>query len=504
MKRWVGIWMLGIALTLGMATSAFAIDVIEPPLRLSSSPLIISAYYINGATPGYFELYNAGSEQVDLQDYTLTIKWSTPPSGAPSLPLTMPLQTSHAYLPSHHYAVVGFGATVAGASISGEAITGATGSFVNEISLQSDSFKPYAKSFATAQTQRMVLGETSTGYTTTGSYGVDTRLTLYDNGIYLPNQTDFPLAPVEILANPRNCSPAEIDTACHEYVKFYNSTTEPVSFEGSRLRIGYQGQSASSSNTVSLGGTIQPGEYAVFDHTETGAPLSISNSGGYVWLEDQYGITVYPSSIVSYSDASSDTHKGQSWALLGENWQWALPSPAGANTALPQIQSNTPTTTDLTPCRADQYRSPETNRCRLIEAAATPTPCDAGEYRNPETGRCKKVATASSSGLQPCDEGQYRNPETNRCKSIASQTTSLTPCQPGWERNPDTNRCRKVSSSAVPQADFAVQNYQSGKQSGLGWIAFATVASGLVAYGIWEWRRELTAQYRRFVARYMR
>lgn len=507
MKVWVGAVLALVCMTLMQPASVSAIETIEPPDRLSPSPLLISAYYISGATPGYFEIYNSSSETIDMSTWALSLKWTLSPSAptgsAASPPLTMPLASSARYLPGHHYAVVGFGSVVVGASVTFEAVTGTPNSFLNEISLVNAGYKPYVKTFTTAQSQRMMLGETTTGYTSTGSYATDTRTALYDSGLYTPSQSEFPLAPIEVLANPRNCSPSELDTACREYVKFYNHTSTPVSFEGTRLRIGYQGQAVSSSNTIALTGTIAPGEYAVFAATETGAPLTITNTGGYVWLEDLYGIVSYPSSVISYSDASSDTHKGQSWALINGSWQWALPSPSGANLPLP-VETSTTTTDSLVPCRPDQYRSPETNRCRALESVSTPTACDSSEYRNPETGRCKKIASATSSTLQPCDDGQYRNPETNRCKSLASQASSLTPCAPGWERNPETNRCRKASAGTTSLSDFAVLPYEETKSSGLGWLAFATVGAGLAAYGIWEWRVELLNLRRKLFAKFVR
>lgn len=489
--------------TLSSVSNAFAIDVTSPPPRLSNSPIIMSAYYISGSTPGYFELYNSGSEIENLRDYSLTIKWSTPISGITTQPLTLPLASTNSYLPSHQYTVVGFGSTVYGASIGFEALSGSTLSFVNEVSVISTGYKPYVKSFTVSQTQRMMLNETSTGYTTTGTYSTDTRTSVYDNGLYAPEASDFPLAPIEILANPKGCSPTNADVSCNEYVKFYNSTNEPIKFDGTRLRIGYQGQTSSTSSTILLGGTIAPGQYAVFDHTESGAPLSISNTGGYVWLEDTYGLVTYPSTVVEYPDASSDSHKGQSWMVSSAVWQWGIPSPAGGNKIIPVSAQSSVDDANLAPCRADQYRNPETNRCKLIETV-TDTACDVGEYRNPDTGRCKKITTLISASLQPCDEGQYRNPETNRCKSIASQSSALTPCDSGWERNPETNRCRKVASSDVPKADFAVEQYQSQKGQGLGWVAFATVGTGIATYGMWEWRSELASLKRRLLTRRVR
>ena len=479
------------------APPAHAIDTTTPPPRLASSPILITAYYINGATPGYIELYNSSSEIVNLREYSLTLKWNAS-GNTTTAPLTVPLQASDGYLPSRQYAVVGFGSVVPNASIQFEALSGNSGTYVNEIGVSSPNVKPYIKTFTSAQTQRMMLGETSTGYTTTGTYSLDTRTALYDSGLYSPGAVDFPLAPIEVLANPRSCAPTETDTACREYIKFYNSTAQPISFDGTRLRIGYQGQAASSTNSVLLGGTVQPGEYAVFDRTESGAPITITNTGGYVWLEDVYGLVTYPTTVVEYTDASSTTRKGQSWAQVEGVWQWGVPNPVGANRALPTEQNIESSSAGLVPCRADQYRSPETNRCRSIETLIAQTPCDEGEYRNPDTGRCRKIASASGgSSLRPCDEGQYRNPETNRCKAIASQASSLVPCQDGWERNPETNRCRKAKSTIVPKADFAVESYQNPEKMGLGWVAFAVVGAGLASYAVWEWRQELGMVWRK-------
>ena len=507
MKMRVGIVLAFLAALIAQPLQVDAIDTTFPPERLSTSPLIITAYYISAAMPGYFEVYNNGSDTIDIRDWSLQLKWSllsTAPAGSVvNAPLTLPLATTPQYLPPHHYAVIGFGATVATPSILFDALDGSPGNYINEISLQNIEYKPYVKTFTSAQSQRMVLGETSTGYTSTGTYAIDIRTALYDSGLYSPLMSDFPLAPVEVLANPRNCSPNENDTACHEYVKFYNGTSAPISFDGTRLRIGYQSQSISSSNTVILGGVVAPGEYAVFDTAESGEPLSISNSGGYIWLEDTYGIVSYPSTIVAYADASTDSHKGQAWTNFDGVWQWAIPNPGGINTPLPAEVGNSDAL-NLAPCRADQYRNPETNRCKAIETLSTPAACDTGEYRNPETGRCKKITSSSGSSLQPCDEGQYRNPETNRCKAIASQTASLAPCQAGWERNPDTNRCRKAQNGALPISDFAPQPYEQTKTSGLGWLAFASVGTGVIGYGIWEWRSEIIALKRRLSARFVR
>lgn len=80
---------------------------------------------------------------------------------------------------------------------------------------------------------------------------------------------------------------------------------------------------------------------------------------------------------------------------------------------------------DRKPCKSNQYRNPETGRCKKKESRK---PCKEGEYRHPETGRCRKIRRPTSSrppreksprtGLKPCKEGYARNMETRRCRKI--------------------------------------------------------------------------------------
>ncbi|MDR1196678.1 MAG: lamin tail domain-containing protein [Candidatus Nomurabacteria bacterium] len=160
-----------------------------------------------------------------------------------------------------------------------------------------------------------------------------------------------------------------------------------------------------------------------------------------------------------YDEMIYATHKtGTSLAYFGPN-DWRLtfaPTPAAEN-VYQQWQTcetgkhiNEETGNcikDADPpaeCAEDQFRNPETGRCKKLAAAKTLADCPAGKYRNPETNRCKNIVDATST-LVPCKEGQYRNPETNRCKKIDSDD-GLKPCAEGYERNPETNRCRKITS----------------------------------------------------------
>ena len=451
------------------------------PPRLENAPLIATAYFISGGTPRYIELYNNGTVALDAREWSVGLSWSNPTTGtAITPPITLALAQSQAYIPAKSYIVVGFGDAVTEPLVKVDAVTGEPGEIISELRVTHAGYLPYIKQFASTQTSPMRLNQTSTGYTSTGSYSPETRISLYDDGFYVPLGA-FPLAPVEILANPKECSPLDSDLACKEYVKFYNHTDTALSFDGTRLHVG--------SSTLALGGTIGPKQYAVF----TSESLSIPNGGGYLWLEDSYGVKIYENTVTKYSDATSTTHKGQSWAQADGTWQWSVPNPGGANVPLPADSPGGTTPTDsLKPCRPDQYRNPLTNRCKLINSTTSSLkPCTAGQYRNPETNRCRSLTAASASSLTPCKAGQYRNPATNRCKSL-SAASSLKPCAANQERNPATNRCRQVLASNIPVADFPVEKTASDTgDTSVGWLAFAAVGLLAAGYGVWEWRQEL-------------
>lgn len=89
-----------------------------------------------------------------------------------------------------------------------------------------------------------------------------TRQTVYADPWYMI-PADNPLQITEILAHSTQCSPLASEPGCNDYIKFYNPTTSPIDLSLYRLRSGYQGQSASSSNTFPLAGTLAPGHYGV-------------------------------------------------------------------------------------------------------------------------------------------------------------------------------------------------------------------------------------------------
>lgn len=348
--------------------------------------------------------------------------------------------------------------------------------------------------------------------TTTGNYLTSFTATtqpptqLIQDELY-DRPTGTALRVVEVLANPRNCSPLEQAGDCRDYVKLYNPTPEEIDLSKFRIRSGHEGQSASTSNTAQLGGTLSAGAFASYE-------ISVTNSGGWIWLEDMYGMARYDETVVDYPDASAESKKSYSWALGLTGWNWATPQPSAPNRLLEPEDAEavagglTPCAVDqyrnpetnrcnkieatatLAPCRTDQYRSPETNRCRNLTATGTQlTPCATDEYRSPQTNRCRKLSTGSTS-LTPCKAGQYRSPETNRCRSLATASSQLKPCTADQERNAETNRCRK-KLQGDGKAGFAVVDEPSVSDNLMSWVALGGVGTVSLGYAGWEWRREL-------------
>lgn len=282
-----------------------------------------------------------------------------------------------------------------------------------------------------------------------------------DTGENNPDEPEAaaPAQPLELRITELLPNPEGSDTGL-EFIELFNPHTESRSLEDYELRIG---PALEKTHSLAGFGSIEPGEYVAVYSARLGFTLVNSTSSVQLWSE---GVAV--SSVISYNEPAS----GQAWALIGSTWRYvSLPSPGSENpqsdfSALADsTAASHSSSTTLKPCAANQYRSIETNRCRLIEQASSqPTPCKAG---------------------------QERNLETNRCRAITSSTTPA-PCKPNQERNPDTNRCRNVvamSDAGHAVKGASVQSAQVGV-SVYTWLAVAGVVLLILSYVAWEWRVE--------------
>lgn len=309
---------------------------------------------------------------------------------------------------------------------------------------------------------------------------------------------------VEIYPHASNCSPVDISLLCGDYIKLHNPTNQIATTGDYRLRSDSSSSESSNAFHLDVYDNVPPDGYLTVSLRDDGDKLSLTDDGGWIWLEDAEGVVRYEETVVSYPSAGSSTKIGSAWALTDSDvWEWtSQPMPDQKNTfpsPIPGLGGGV--LGELADCPQGKYRNPETNRCRNIEdAIATLAACAEGQSRNPETNRCRSTATTASAVLTPCAAGQERNPETNRCKSVAGANI-LSACPAGQERNPSTNRCRKsVLAAALTPANIApITQATTSNQLILTLLGIA--GAGAVGYGIYEWRSELASVARKVYSR---
>jgi hypothetical protein len=278
---------------------------------------------------------------------------------------------------------------------------------------------------------------------------------------------------------------AGVDTG-YEFVELYNPTDRIVSLVNYRLKVG------TKLYDFSAGSSIGPGEYRAFYNSEIAFTLP-NTTANVILLGDDGSVIDQPA---AYDGPAED----MAWTLIDGMWQYTnQPTPAAENLAsiIEERLAEAAEPKPLAPCAANQYRSPETNRCRLlVTATATLTPCKDGQYRSEETNRCRTIALAGGT-LTPCREDQYRSEETNRCRNFATPVKALTPCKDNQYRSEETNRCRTIATSAPPAAAFAVEPIKDTEKVFVGWWALGGVMTLAAGYGVWEWRREIVSGVRK-------
>jgi len=302
----------------------------------------------------------------------------------------------------------------------------------------------------------------------------------------------LPLKITELLPNIGG-----IDTG-KEFIEIYNPNISDVDLAN---YIFYVGTDDVKFYSFPIGLHIDAGQYLAFYNDEIN--FTLLNTTSSVRLKSIDG------NLIDETLAYNDPKEDMTWALIDELWQYTnRPTASGEN--LPSLIIPDPpaivadvelvdgivpivVASELKPCAANQYRSPETNRCRLIPVSESVlTPCKDGQYRSEETNRCRSIIS-DVAPLVACSEGEERNPETNRCRSIVAAVlgaSELKPCDVGQERNPDTNRCRNIVS-AMPQADYAPEKTNEASNNYVLWWSLAGVGFVAIVYGIWEWRQEI-------------
>jgi hypothetical protein len=447
--------------------SVAAQEVDLAPSELKTSPVLITGYQVYDGGFDFIQIYNTSSEMISLKNWTIAWEIKSPDNEITAV--KVPLQS---WLPRQEYAIIAEQSAVDDADLEYQPTLN-NGEVVSlKIIPPPDLHATYATKDNLFGAGRYAMEATSAGnFTSSRPFKLVDNYPLYGGGLYAPPKTNS-LQIVEILANSRHCSPQESDSdlTCYDYIKIFNPTNEPVVLDFYKLRTGWGNDNPGVNNTFTLSGTVQPGGYLTVVTRDDGKPFDITASGGYIWLEDIYGLVKYGNTVYKYPDLGGETYRGFSWAMNNSGeWQWAIPAPNQAN---------------------DFSRRP-----KIKTTSKSLVPCKVGQERNPVTNRCRNSATAASA-LKPCRADQVRNPATNRCRSVTS-AASLKPCTSGQERNPETNRCRKVAAASTSLP--AIQDVQSTPDGrNYRWWIVGSIAGAIVTFAAWEWRRDIASWISRF------
>lgn len=471
-----------------VANPVSALTAVPPSPLLPQSPLLVTAYSVTPqGAPLYLELYNDGDTPLRASDWSLVFEWSaktTTALASPRQTATLSGDTSQ-YIAPGGYVLVGFGTAVAGALAQHPQLAVNPDNYLNKFRLEHPQYRAYERTFAATTVQTpMRLNQGTSGYTTT--YAAEARTELWQTPWYVP-QTATPVRVVELLPNSLGCQPFDTALTCSDYVKVHNTSTGTLDLAGLRLRTGTIGQNATSSNTMLLGGTLAPGGYGVF-------PMSLTNSGGWVWLEDSYGVMQYQDTTVGYGDASSK--KGQAWAqdAATGQWRWTrYPTPydtpnrftdgqpinscsalrlseIGANVSRQFIElyNIAAEPVSLKGCQLQTNRSTETS---YVFGEQMLAPGEFATIYIPDTPLSLTKTTTgtvyllSSDSQTEVDARSYENLSENTSYALVDgvwqQTFVMTPgaanvyepyvpCQAGYERNVETGRCNKIAVASTP------------------------------------------------------
>lgn len=334
----------------------------------------------------------------------------------------------------------------------------------------------------------------------------------------------LPLYITELLPNPAGSDTGE------EYIEIYNSSEHVIEGKDYYIKIDEKKYSLVDTSFAAQ-------SYTVIKSADL--PFQLVNSiGKEVTL---YSIDdILHSKSTVYTDAQDDI----AWTYYNDVWQYMKPSPARAATENDVIIGKDTLTDEVKvvesvvqddvekvakkatvkQCNSDQYRNPETNRCKKKAIPVKLTPCTSGQYRHSETNRCRNIVPASANlraclpgqyrspqtnrcrnittavaRLKACKEGQVRSPLTNRCKSIVQSSSKHVPCKPGYARNPETNRCKKSENliASTRAGTYPVQPVEDNdvQKTHNWWPLLFLIAVGSL-YGVWEYRHEIKQRLR--------
>jgi hypothetical protein len=467
----------GVVASVTIMTGAYV-----PPAYAASAPIVITQIQAGGSGAALYEtvhLYNNSAEEVDITGWCLANKTSV--KFACFTDETD--ESLRFFLPPYSYATVGSTALAAylnedGFSLTYESTNHSSGALVGSSEtvslLDADGAVRDRHTWATTLVGGMIYqrGEsdgTPLTYLDTdrpSDWRVEPAHFMPDNQVERrfvdqgpepepePEPEEplpLPLMITELLPNA-----AGSDTG-QEFIELYNPHDQELRLSQYQLWVGPAFEKSFSLPDE----VLAAGQYRVVTNAEIA--FSLLNTSSRVKL------TLLDGRVIDETPAYSEPKEGESWGVLNATWIYTdQPTPGSPNLPMTEEADETEAeegaSSTLKPCAANQYRSPDTNRCRNIAAESSePTPCKAGQERNPETNRCRNIVVATEPA--PCKEGQERNPESNRCRNIVKMS----------------------------EADYGVLGAETvaGQPNWQVWLVISALILAALGYAAWEWRYEL-------------
>lgn len=515
MLRRLGGLLISAFLTVCAALPAFAIDSTPSVSPKIDGPMLISGYSFSGHTIRYVQLYNSSDEVVSIDGWKIIGEW---PSG------TWTSQTLSGMIAPKNKITVADKLVVNTATFT----FNTTSPLINDARLTSIRLIPPATTNWLEQVATISINDTNSAsrtprIATTPDTFYFARNVSSSTGNFLSTYTAFipsntftlesdnlyepPLSAlmeiVEVYPNPSACSPADSSIFCKDYVKIHNPSSQSINLSLYRLRVGSAGQSATSSNTAYISQMLAPDSYAL-------APISLTDSGGWVWFEDAYGITQYDDSVVQYPSSSSRENWAWSYNRATNIWQWTqFPTPsneankfsAGAsvndckNVRISEIAANVDeqfievfnpsgSELNLSGCQLQtnrsataSYRFSDGTKLGSNEFLSVPISSTSLSLTKTTSGT---VYVLNSDASTEVDARYYENLDEGTSFALVGgvwqQTFLITPneenqyaqyppCDVGYVRNLESGRCNKIEIIAIQKPCLPTQyrNPQTGR-----------------------------------------
>ena len=508
MKR-LGWGILAFIVSLTCSVPASALETVPTAPNKITGPLLVAGYSFSGSNLRYVQLFNNSSNLVSLDGWQVTTTTKTAPFATTSyVTLSGLLEPGKhviaalpgivdrpsfifPFMPANSTPIVGAIALLPPASL------GYNDESVSVPTITSTTAKEVDGSNTNYYVKRE-LSATTGNYLSGFAFILPTEK-LKNDQLYVSPQSPL-LQIVEVYPDAKACSPFEASALCGDYIKLFNASSSPIDLSMYRLRTGTYGQSASSSNTRTMNGTVPAGQYVWF-------PISLSSSGSWVWLEDTYGTARFDQTAVEYP--SSSGHSNEAWAydVVSGGWRWTtLPSASNSPNTFPvlppvnqcsgvrlneiaanvatedqfiELYNPTVSDIDLTGCVL------QTNRSKTAIYTFSQTQLASGSYTTVYIKDTSLTLTKTTSGtvymlssdlLTEVDTVAYANlNETTswmNLEGVWMQSYVVTPnaensyqqyptCEDGYYRNAETGNCNKQAANESTLADCGPGKYRS-------------------------------------------